>query len=142
MRHRPRAALLNLDRPQGPPSCSGPVARLRSLIAALLLAFWLPATLHCAMEQAGLLPEAPTCSDQCFADNCGQFEDGLYARTASVPLKAPVALPLLCLPAPAPETIIVPRISPERMSCPPELAENWQFVFRAAPWPGAPSFAS
>ena len=108
----------------------------------LLLALWLPATLHCALEQAGLLPEATACSDKCIADNCGQFEDGLYAKSASIALKAPTFFPLLCLPAPATEVIFVPSIAPERMSCPPELSGHWQFVFRAAPLPGAPSLAS
>lgn len=136
---RPGAESAELDSSPNPHSCCRPVARFRSLIAALLLALWLPATLHCALEQAGLLPEAPTCSDHCATDNCDQFENGLFAKSASVVLKAPAMLTPLGPPAPVPATVMVPRILPARMTCPPGLAENWQFVFRAAPWPGAPS---
>ena len=119
--------------------------RLRSLTACLLLALWLPATLHCALEQAGLLRADTACIDQCLSDNCDQLENGLYNKFASVALKAPTFAPLLCLCCLneiTPETIIVPLLSPERTSCPPELPRSWQFVSRAAPLPGAPSLAS
>jgi hypothetical protein len=118
--------------------------RLRSLIACLLLALWLPATLHCSLEQAGLLGEKDGCAEQCATDNCVVLERGFF-KSAVVVVKAPapsLAICLCCLIEIAPETIIAPLVSPAQTDTPPELARTWQFAVRAAPLPGAPSGVS
>jgi hypothetical protein len=55
--------------------------RLLPLLSLLLLASWLPATAHCALEAAGLLAE--TCPDGCTTtsgekDGCATVENGAY----------------------------------------------------------------
>jgi len=118
--------------------------RLRSLIVCLLLALWLPATLHCGIEDAGLLGKAEACANSCAADNCDVLESGSFKSTHVV-VNAPapaLLISLCCLIEITPETIIVPLVSPERTDCPPEVACGWQFTVRAAPLPGAPSIAS
>lgn len=118
--------------------------RARSIVACVLLALWLPATLHCSLEQAGLLGEKDGCVDRCATDNCGVLETGLLKLTTdTVKVPAPSVLTCLCcLREITPETIIVPLVSPERTNSPPELAGTWQFAVRAAPPPRAPSLVS
>jgi hypothetical protein len=121
------------------------MARLRSLLACLLLALWLPATLHCALQEAGVLRETKTCTDHCVLDNCGQLETGLPAKFTSVALQAPAFVPVLFAWRPgafAPDLAFVAELPRLRITCPPELARTWQFTVRAAPLPGAPSLAS
>ena len=55
------------------------------------MAVWLPATVHCALEAAGVL--AQTCSEGCAANSdakvgCDTLEEGQY-RLADTTLKAP-----------------------------------------------------
>jgi hypothetical protein len=118
--------------------------RLRSLAAWLLVVLWLPATLHCSLEQAGLLGGDEACAESCATDNCDVLESGLFKSTTAVlKVPAPTALTCLCcLNEITPETIVVPPLSPEGTVSPPELARTWQFTARAAPPPRAPSPAS
>ena len=118
--------------------------RLRSITACLLLALWLPATLHCSLEQVGVFGEQVACANDCANDHCAVLEDGLFKpTTVAVKVPAPSLLVCLCcLIEITPETIIVPLVSPERTDSPPELARTWQFALRAAPLPGAPSLVS
>lgn len=120
---------------------------LRRLIALAVLAVWLPATLHCALEAAGLdawfgcHEEAAHDADHCTDDACHAIEGFAYkpdAAAVRVPPPAPALLchcllclaPSLALPATEPATP-----APE----PPALARSWQFVRRAAPPARAPS---
>lgn len=118
--------------------------RLRSLTAWLLLALWLPATLHCSLDRAGVLGESQACIESCATDNCDVLESGFCHSTSDVlKVPAPTALTCLCcLLEITPETIVLPLLSPARTSSPPELARTWQFTARAAPLPGAPALAS
>lgn len=121
--------------------------RLFSIVALLLLAIWLPATLHCDLEAAGLAPSAVAChDDHCTsehsADNCSLIEDGSFRASADT-LK--VASPNLvsfcaCLLCGAAISISPPMLAVEPSIAPPlELKVGWQFVVRAAPPARAPS---
>ena len=114
--------------------------RLRSLSAWLLLALWLPATLHCSMEQAGVFDQSQACTASCDTDNCDTLESG-FINATSVALKAPALSALTCLCGlieVTTETMVVPLLSPERTGSPPELARTWQFDVRAVVSPQAP----
>ncbi|MGH7945606.1 MAG: hypothetical protein ACREF9_11420 [Opitutaceae bacterium] len=122
------------------------------LIAACLLAFWLIATQHCALEAAGVLDahsdgEAAGCcsaANGCATDGCATVEGGAY-RPDSAP--AAIAAPQLtiCLfladwniTAPPPD-ILASDITAGHFERPLEWVPTWRFVQRAAPSPRAPS---
>ncbi len=119
------------------------VTRLRQIVSLLLLALWLPATLHCDLEAAGLAPTAIACADETHApatsghadDSCGLIENSTYKSALTV-VKAPaptlLACCLCCVAALTPEPLFVPLVSPERSDTPPELTRTWQFRSRAA----------
>lgn len=110
-------------------------------VSLLLLALWLPATLHCDLEAAGLNPPALTCQDEhapdghAAQDNCALVENGQY-HTGIVLLKAPAPSLLLCtlccVALLAPQPVTAPLVSPERTDSPPELIRVWSFDRRAA----------
>lgn len=131
------------------------IARVRPLIALLLLALWLPVTQHCGLEAAGVLGSEAEChisgdceadhaKAPCDADNCQSVEDGAYKPSFSPRLvTGPSVLACLCcLRVISPETIVVPLVSPARTNPPPELTPSWQFIARAAPSPRAPTAVS
>ena len=119
--------------------------RLTKYVAMLLLALWLPATLHCALESAGLISAGPMrvdgTNDHCAGDNCTQLEDSLFKHKVDE-LQA-VAPDLVCcaccfclqLPtvAAADEAFVA---RPDR---PLNWVTAWHFTRRAAPSPRAPS---
>lgn len=123
--------------------------RLRPFFSLLLVAFWLPATQHCAMEATGLF--AQTCSDNCATgasgarDGCGTVESGAYKPSVDT-LKVPTPALLACASylhsflvslAAAPTPVILPAESFDR---PRDWVSTWQFVRRAAPPSRAPTF--
>ena len=55
--------LVPLDAPSKTASLHSPMRRFLPLLSLLLLATWLPATEHCALEAAGFFAE--TCPDGC-----------------------------------------------------------------------------
>ncbi len=112
----------------------------------LLLATWLPATQHCGLDAAGLLPDLGACHDDHHddhahtADNCSLIEEDAY-QSAALTLKVtePVALcecllQLILLTEASPPVIEAPAVHP-----PPDLQPSWQFIARAAPPARAPS---
>jgi len=125
------------------------VRRVFSLIACVLAVLWLPATLHCGLEAAGLLNhdhESTTvdvdCADNCHKDSCAIVEDGGYkAGTRLVNIPVPDLAPIW-LGAVTPiysEAKSAPAVSPATTDSPPELVRTWQFTARTALLPGAPS---
>ena len=133
------------------------VNRLKTILVMAVLAFWLPATNHCRLE---LIPglgflaccghsEDEQASDQhqneCAEDLCAQVEDGLYKTESNrVVVEAPPACLFGFLPA-----LLEESTSPERVctlrrldASPPELLNTWQFSYRAAAPPRAPSLVS
>lgn len=121
--------------------------RLLPFFSLLALALWLPATQHCALEQAGLI--ANTCPDHFSEgssldkDGCSSVESAAYkpaGNTFKVP--APSLLACVCFLCLQP----APLVSVEGSQLPGELVQRsesriaaWHFVRRAAPLPGAPS---
>jgi hypothetical protein len=121
------------------------VPRLRFIFALLLATLWLPATLHCALEEAGMIG-ATACdsgddADHCVRDNCATVEATHY-KTSDILVSVTAPTLLVCfdlgelIPT---EAIIVPLVSPERSDCPLEVPRTWHFVARAALPARAPS---
>lgn len=120
--------------------------RRRSLTAWLLLALWLPATLHCALETAGVdiaflchdhdANESP--AEHCADDSCHALEGSALAAFTFTKLVGATIFSVVAL---LPEPIEVPSASvrPERTDVPRELQRSWQFYTRAAPPSRAPS---
>lgn len=124
------------------------MSRLLKIFALLLLGFWLPATAHCDLEAAGVLPESTSCATavECASDGCRQVEDGFAKRSAAtLKITAPelwACACLRCLNLTAPTRLVaVADFSPVNFERPQDWATRWIFVRRAA-WPArAPSVA-
>jgi hypothetical protein len=133
------------------------VSFLRRFIAVALLALWLPATLHCALETAGLdelfhcgtdhhssgAHETPADATR---DACDIIEGSAFKPAANSALLSP---PVLCaqflafaVPPVALDLTPPPSGLGERILAPPEVARTWHFVARAALPARAPSLLS
>ena len=121
------------------------------MVALLLAALYLPTTGHCLLEQAGWLSPSGDCCEQTNpADTsqsvpcgyeCCPSELAFYFSSASgvhSPLVAemPRCLISMVLDVVPRQVQLVPAESP------PELPKVWQFSFRTALPPRAPSFVS
>ncbi|MEI8037230.1 MAG: hypothetical protein WCJ14_02465 [Verrucomicrobiota bacterium] len=123
------------------------------LLALWLAALWLPLTMHCQLAALHGCDEASLCcqnhggcsgGDDCQSDVCNSIETG----------NCVVNRDLLTAPAPSCEPIgwSEPVTRPRGLTSPPTLSETtgappgwnrvWQFAFRAAPAPRAPSAVS
>lgn len=122
--------------------------RLIKIASFLLLAIWLPATLHCDLEAAGLTaPHQEECcatDNDCKADLCANIESSLIRETApTLNLAAPVSCDhLFCLVTLL--TVACDREATASLAivthAPPlEITAGWQFLTRAAPPSRAPS---
>lgn len=122
--------------------------RLRSIVAIALLALWVPLMVHCQLETISGLEILQCASDStgqtdCTGDTCCAVEKSHYkveenALSVSLP-----AIPLTpCLPVFVTTTDSPKNSSDLPAAAPPELPRCWQFVFRTASPPRAPSFAS
>jgi hypothetical protein len=128
-------------------------------IALALVALWLPVTLHCDLEAAGLLTAHDTthattdcCAttpstdqpESCSNDGCELVENGLY-RSSSALLQ--VTAPCLttstwffCLQLATLQRPTEPVTPVVAMEQPPSWVPTWHFARRAAPLSRAPSF--
>jgi hypothetical protein len=121
------------------------------IIAVLLLALWVPVTMHCELEaavQSSLLQCC--CGDEsaqrpanCADNVCSSVETGFYKVEENENAIAPVLVFAVFVAdifdLPTPEPALHPA-TPEP-DPPPELPRSWQFSYRAALSPRAPSFA-
>jgi len=132
------------------------VSCLTKSAAVLLLALWVPATLHCRLEQALSLELISCCQHEdaektpahhetdCADDGCAAVESGFYKQeeTEATPGRPLPALVVSLAPhldcAPKCVRVLVAAVS----RFPSELAKCWQFSFRAALPVRAPSFPS
>ncbi len=119
-------------------------------VAVLLLALMGLAREHCALEQVrGLeflaccqhVDKAPHQDNDCDEDDCAAVESGYYQIEDNPTLTPPVAV---ALAAPASEGVAVPAADSARgavavSSAPPGLPRVWQFSYRTALPPRAPS---
>ncbi len=121
-------------------------------MAVCLALLWLPMTSHCNLEHLRGLEFLACCNHEdtaphqdkdCETDVCASVESGNYKteeRAVTVPTQSLVATisALLLTAAPAIPSTSVIAIS----SVPAELPQRWQFAFRTAAPPRAPSFVS
>ena len=121
--------------------------RLSSLLCFLLLAVWLPATEHCALEAAGVL--AQICPEGCAANSdakvgCDTLEEGQY-RLADTTLKAPAPDLFACMcqiclwqiQSDMTRELVLQSAPP--LERPQDWITTWNFVRRAAPPSRAPT---
>lgn len=117
-----------------------------------MLALWVPVTLHCALERLPGLHWLECCCagdaaergpSRCEQQSCGSLEAGAV-KIAERLISAPAPL-LVLLPAAAQAAELESLAGPVRASArttPPALIRCWQFAFRAARPPRAPSYIS
>jgi len=119
----------------------------------LLLALWVPVTMHCTLENVPGFSffqyccggdETPPVPGDCEDDTCGTVESGLY-KLEEDPAITPALTSLLVVVAwnsvtepPADTAPLFASSSP----APPELPKVWQFFHRTALPPRAPSVAA
>ena len=129
------------------------VQRIKAAVALVLALVWLPAVSCCLIDASGLLGQQECCSKEhshrpSVPGNCDQ-PCGALASASYLPQQsqllvvAPIGVPLLDTAFPLIEIhrpAGVGRAFP--VTAPPELAGHWQFSFRTAAPPRAPSFAS
>jgi hypothetical protein len=130
----------------------GLVKWLKTLVASVLLALWVPATSFCLIERVGWLSGDDCCSsssrnvpmNQPSGDTpCCALASANYKPDDDRPVApaAPSTASLvLFMPTESVEASDRPR--PASLSPPPELPTAWQFTCRAAAPPRAPSFVS
>ncbi len=121
-----------------------------------LVALWLPATLHCKLEELPGLQflaccdhgeSAPHQDDDCRTDSCAMVEEGLYKNSNPKVIVLPpvfVVVPDFSSPATADAQLSLLSLFQTRLVTDraPELLVTWQFSSRAALPPRAPSFVS
>jgi hypothetical protein len=119
--------------------------RLKQIVGLVLLVLWVPITTHCALEAVPGLEFLKCANDtpannQCNDDACSQLETATYKVSdthAEFQLHTFIALlPLVVAEFPVDEqaTAVI--------EAPPEISCSWQFSFRAALPPRAPSSVS
>jgi hypothetical protein len=122
------------------------VNALKTFVATMLLAMWMPATSLCLLENAGLISKKDDCpsSQSSETSPCCALASATYKMEENAPTNAL---------SPAQVFVSIdsanPDCSPPQFfrvaECgvsPPELSTSWQFSFRAALTPRAPSSAS
>jgi hypothetical protein len=124
------------------------VGYVRRFAALMLLALWLPATLHCDLEAAGVT-NILGCHDHrttgpAFGtdDHCHSIDGVSYKldfRSSRTPPPAAFILFVLADPRVLTTATLPRRIAVESRAAPPEIARTWHFVARAAPPARAPS---
>ena len=119
------------------------MSRLHQFLVVVLLACWLPATTHCAMEAANMVP--PTCcenpaapaddsDDEHGAPHCSEWENRLSAAQETIAAKEPVLtcceflLALTCVPEP--DSVALTTRHEE--NSPPVWRTTWHFARRTA----------
>lgn len=125
----------------------------RTLLTLLLVTLWPLVTSHCSLEKLPGLEflacadEAATSAhqeDACEKDGCASIESGFYkTEDGQQVVPTPSLIPSAFLTA-----ILTEAAQPATAtgilfnSAPPELPKVWQFSFRTALSPRAPSFIS
>ena len=118
------------------------------MLAAVL---WLPMTLHCQLESIPGLEFLACASENSSGepkshcdDSCCSVERTAYkSEQVRQTLPLPDLLPVLsALLLPVSDTLTANIDAEVLTAAPPELSNGWQFVFRTASPPRAPSFAS
>jgi hypothetical protein len=123
---------------------------LHRIMAMVMLALWLPAASLCLAECAGFIERGDCCPDEssshtdaaahpCCLLASGNYKSNTHRTLVVAPdASATAQVPSMTLDAPPSAESVPPSPSPS----PPDLPVPWQFSFRAALSPRAPSFAS
>ena len=129
------------------------VQRIKAAVALVLALVWLPAASCCLIDAAGWLGKRDCCS----ADHskpvsvpgscdqpCAALASATFLPQQSHPVVfAPDCVLLFILNGSLPEIQSLAGLNRDLpTTAPPELAGHWQFSFRTAAPPRAPSFAS
>ena len=121
------------------------VKQVRGLVALLLLAVWLPASMHCSLEDAGWLPKDESCASAPSGhgrdDGCEFENGGVHFQAAKVIIPS-FSFTFVVLSYIAPEIPARSLFFAFESEFPFELAQCWQFSFRAALPVRAPSLFS
>src|SRR5215204_2298469 len=100
------------------------MSRLARMLLLTLVAAWLPVTLHCRLEAAGLFEAHDACcateqaaapSSDCKDDACPTVEDALYKESAQA-LKVTAPVPTNCFACLALVALISERIAEPTLS--------------------------
>jgi hypothetical protein len=128
------------------------VNRLKPLVAFIVLALWASCAVRCELgslvssedtaccgSAADQSPETPAPASHCVCS--WALSGGYIAERTTFPLPLLVGLPLFTLPTEleAPKSDAGAKVL---IFSPPDLLTSWQFSFRAALSPRAPSFVS
>ena len=127
------------------------VNRITRFAALMLAVLWLPVTTHCRIEIASGF-KFLACADQaethtphrgqgCEGDACSELESGCFKIEENPVIAVPFVLALSPTLLLSDLEVLVPQSVVLHLS-PPELPRSWQFVFRTALSPRAPSFVS
>ncbi|MBI4325526.1 MAG: hypothetical protein HY674_09710 [Chloroflexi bacterium] len=125
------------------------MSRLTRAIALLLLALWVPVTAHCRLESIPVFSFLVCCGhddavphqdSDCEEDACGTVESGAYRIAQNAPWLLGLAPIICCVLTEVPVAPEPPHMTAAAL--PPELPVSWQFSFRTALPPRAPSFVS
>lgn len=122
-------------------------------VVVLLLALWVPVSLHCSLER--LLPDQPwlqcCCADasdpsspaNCTQTPCGSVETGAFKAEEQMASPTPPAWSLLLVRSPEQELEPTAGCRPGMAGRPPlEWSRTWHFTRRAARQPRAPNLAA
>jgi hypothetical protein len=123
------------------------------IMAVMLLVLWVPTTSHCLIESIDLLPQFLCCSEACAPDGAepGEDQDGCESlESASYKVDeqvAWVAAPVFTAWLPEFLALVEPvDIGVNSLDAlhlvEPDLPVTWQFSYRTAAPPRAPSFVS
>ena len=117
-----------------------------------LLGLWLGASNHCKLEEIPGLSflvccdhdgAAPHQDNDCDTDGCAQLEDGLYkTEDSKVAVMSASFLPVCVPTVPEMQACVQNAFTDFLPVASPELSVTWQFSFRAALPPRAPTIVS
>jgi hypothetical protein len=127
------------------------VQRIKTVVAVLLALVWLPAVSCCLIDASGLRGKPDCCPKEHSVPGPGNCNKpcGALASATYLPQQAPLlVIAPICLPLFDCAFSLIEIHRPAGVcrelptNAPPELAGHWQFSFRTALPPRAPSFAS
>jgi len=124
----------------------------KRVLAGALVVLWVPLTMHCRLESLPGMEFLVCCPQEdsvphqdsdCDDDACAVVESASYkTENNRVAIPTPVLVPALFLtPLLSLEVVFAANLLVFEAS-PPELPATWQFSFRTALPPRAPSFVS
>ena len=127
--------------------------KLKQAVGWLLLVIWLPATSLCLVERAGWLanddccpssaskpaPAEPSSDATCCTLASASYKADDYSH---LHITAPLFIGVLIFEALAADTEPVQVVDKANDLGPPALLKTWQFTYRTALSPRAPSFVS